>query len=88
MFLFFFNPSRFLFETVLNFHLFQSRTTNEYELESLTTDGKKIVSCIVQDSPPPEYHAVVTKICDTTDDEDDDSHLPDYYDDVVKKVEI
>ena len=47
-----------------------------------------MVSCLVQDSPPPEYHAVVTKICDTTDHEDDDSHLPDYYDDVVKKVEI
>merc|ERR1719410_704819 len=55
-----------------------SPSTHEYELESLTSDGKKIgSSSIVQDSPPPEYHAVVMN-----DDDDDDAHLPDYYDDV------
>ena len=71
--------------------IFQSPSTHEYELESLTSDGKKIGSCsIVQDSPPPEYHAVVMKISDSNDDDDDDddAHLPDYYDDVVEKVEV
>ena len=69
---------------------FQSQSS-DFELENLTSEGKKIVNVVHEDDTPPEYHAV---LADTRyhavhaehNVPDGDEQLPDYHDDCVKKL--